>query len=664
MKNKFTILGRLALLTLVGCNTMSSSGTSGEKPSASLSPTTTPSTSDSTSTASKKILLIEGAGDKASLQVGDSLSLTAVAKDGTEIDEEEWTSSDPSVLSVENGFVKALTPGSAEIRVSQGEYQSDPLSLTVESIVPVESLTIQNAPTEITVGETITLQTSILPSTANQNIEIASSSDAIAVDAKAKTIKAIEPTDEEVTITLYASKDFTKTQRFKRHVKSGYGEEKVTISFSVPEEYAKKESLSVPKGETVDYSLFAYDPFTERTDKSKANDIVFFGFYFDPDYSLPVTYPFTSTYSDLTLYGKFVDLKTSQGYNWNYTYDSEKKGYNVDSLTSYSTVGISELSVGIPAYHEGKPVVSFNKIATNDFVNRISQFALPNTITSIPENARNYWTKLSYLYLPSDAQIVSVPDHAFQSLKALTSLYLPDTITSIGKSAFESDASLESIYRPKSLLTVDEAAFSNCSKLSSLDFSSVETIADYAFRSASSLKRIHFPQNLKSIGTICVFRQCLNIERISVDKDNLFYSSDDFGALYNHDKSIRYKAPTGLSCTNAYIPETVTEIYDNAFRGSKAEILKIPFSVTTIHYGVFGRRVNLKAAYIPSSVTVIKDNSFSICNDKELTLYVAFAKDSLPAKWSSYWNQNSNNDQRESSLYRTVYGFDASRFVF
>ena len=619
------------------------------------------SSGTSLSDGDSKLVINNPSKDK--LAVGETLQLSVQADPDIDVSLLKWVSSDPSVAFVDDeGLVKAASKGTALITVSSDEFISQPISINVD-VTPVTSLIVQNEPSLIGVGETIRLETSVLPSEVNQGVEITSSSQAIEVNSSEKTLKAIKHTDEEVTIKVFASKDFSKHEEFKVKVKPLNETEKIRISFETGS-YAPKESLEVTKGSILE--SISYDPFSNIEDKNSVSDVVFFGFYFDEKFVTPVTFPLTSTYSDLTLYAKFVDLKASgNGYDWNYE-DNGDGSVKVSSLNTYSSTSVlTNLSVGIPAYHEGKEVTSFKKITTNDFVNSITSFALPNTIKTLPANGIQYWKNLEYLYIPSDTPLASIPEYGISSLSKLKSLFLPDTITEISKYALNGNKSLANIHLPRSLETVGEYAFGQCESLKELDFKSVKTIDQFAFCDMAKLKYVNLPENLEKLSGVFPFQKSTeNIIRFTVSPNNKFYSSDDFGSLYNKDKTMLIVYANGKGGTNAYIPNTVQTIYDQAFGYSELEVTKIPSSVTTLEYAPFYNMPNLKAVFVPKSVVKIKYNAFSLCDFEKLVVYTEWDENQLPSDWSSTWNYNSNNDQMEKTKFNTIYGFDSSRFVF
>jgi hypothetical protein len=73
----------------------------------------------------------------------------------------------------------------------------------------------------------------------------------------------------------------------------------------------------------------------------------------------------------------------------------------------------------------------------------------------------------------------------------LTSITIPNSVTSIGNGAFSDCSSLTSITIPNSVTSIDGLAFSGCSSLTSITIgSSVTSIGNYAFSGCSSLIEI------------------------------------------------------------------------------------------------------------------------------------------------------------------------------
>ena len=77
----------------------------------------------------------------------------------------------------------------------------------------------------------------------------------------------------------------------------------------------------------------------------------------------------------------------------------------------------------------------------------------------------------------------SIGNNIFQDCRSLTSIDIPDSVTSIGDSVFQDCRSLTSIDMPDSVTSIGNMTFYNCSSLTSVAIpDSVTSIGTYAFR--------------------------------------------------------------------------------------------------------------------------------------------------------------------------------------
>jgi hypothetical protein len=84
--------------------------------------------------------------------------------------------------------------------------------------------------------------------------------------------------------------------------------------------------------------------------------------------------------------------------------------------------------------------------------------------------------------------VVEIGVYAFFYCSAITSITIPDSVTTIGAQAFYCCSGLTSITIPNSVTTIWEAAFESCSNLVSVAIpDSVTTIGNWVFRGCGKL---------------------------------------------------------------------------------------------------------------------------------------------------------------------------------
>ena len=144
----------------------------------------------------------------------------------------------------------------------------------------------------------------------------------------------------------------------------------------------------------------------------------------------------------------------------------------------------------------------------------ITSVSLPDGLTSIKEYAFDACSSLSSVTIPNS--VTTIRGWAFQSCSSLTPVTIGNSVTSIGGSAFGYCTSLTSITIPNSVTSIGTSAFRSCSSLTFVTLGNgLTSIGTSAFHSCSSLTSITIPNSVTNIGDE-VFRYCSGLTSVII----------------------------------------------------------------------------------------------------------------------------------------------------
>ena len=93
----------------------------------------------------------------------------------------------------------------------------------------------------------------------------------------------------------------------------------------------------------------------------------------------------------------------------------------------------------------------------------------------------------------NDVKVIAIGDSAFYKNTDITSIIIPNTITSIGEKAFWGCENVKAIVLPDSVETIGERAFAYCSQLESISIgTSLKMLDMWTFEYCTNLKSIYF----------------------------------------------------------------------------------------------------------------------------------------------------------------------------
>ena len=233
-----------------------------------------------------------------------------------------------------------------------------------------------------------------------------------------------------------------------------------------------------------------------------------------------------------------------------------------------------------------------------------------------------------------DIPVVEIESSAFNGCANLTSIIIPDSITSIGDFAFENCSGLTSITIPDSVTSIGDHAFYNCltsitvsennkyfSSLNGVLFNKDKTeLITYPIGNERTEYTI--PDSVTSIGNF-IFYNCSSLTSITIPDS---VASIGNSAFYNCS-----------SLTNIKLPDVIDIISGNTFRDCSSLLnIIIPDSVTAIKECAFYNCSNLTSITIPDSVASIENSAFYNCTSlKSITLNnpdceISNDKDTIP----------------------------------
>ena len=187
--------------------------------------------------------------------------------------------------------------------------------------------------------------------------------------------------------------------------------------------------------------------------------------------------------------------------------------WGCDSLTCITIPSSVVTIIGNPffywhgnLYNESKTFmyedhVLFNKNKTTLIAYRAKEtnYTIPNSVTTIGEDAFSYCNSLTSINIPNS--VTTIGEGAFYNCNSLTSINIPNNVTTIGEGAFWQCFSLTSINIPNGVTTIGEKAFWECTSLTSINIpNSVTTIGEKAFWECTSLTSINIPNSVTTIG--------------------------------------------------------------------------------------------------------------------------------------------------------------------
>lgn len=287
------------------------------------------------------------------------------------------------------------------------------------------------------------------------------------------------------------------------------------------------------------------------------------------------------------------------------TVEYRGRTYSVTAIGDYAFEGCTGLtSVTIPN--------SVTSIGNGAFMycSGLTSIDIPESVTKIGGYAFYYCMALTSINFPET--ITYIGHKAFEETAWFDNL--PSGLFYIGHVAYKYKGTMSAgtiISLKAGTSCISGGAFSRCSGLTSVYIpNSVTSIGDYAFEGCTGLTSIDIPNSVTSIG-ISAFSSCTSLERVNINNLTDWCNIDFKTLSSNPCFHANHLYLNGIEITDLVIPNTVTAIGSYAFCGCNYMAnVSIPNSVISIGSRAFSGCSYLSNIDISNSVTSIGSNAF------------------------------------------------------
>lgn len=254
----------------------------------------------------------------------------------------------------------------------------------------------------------------------------------------------------------------------------------------------------------------------------------------------------------------------------------------------------------VPAVQEWETAENDKGLTLTAYLGREREIIIPEEldgkpVTSLGKELFKDNDRIRSVYIPDSVETIGA--NAFNGCPALTEARLPQNLKKIENGLFRYCINLEQIVIPFKVSSIGSFAFADCVHLKEIVLIETATIGEAAFSNCQSLETVFVSRKLNKVDADAF-----------LDTPWLDAQTDEF-VFIGHKILLKYNGTD----TNVAIPEGTTAI-SNAFDGNRnLESVKMPEGLLHISQYAFRGAENLSKITIPQSVTEIGSGAFQNC---------------------------------------------------
>lgn len=251
-----------------------------------------------------------------------------------------------------------------------------------------------------------------------------------------------------------------------------------------------------------------------------------------------------------------------------------------DSGTAYVTGSTGNNPTGNVTIQKevlGLPVTSIYADAFSN-CSGLESVYIPETVKSIGGNAFKGCSKLSSVSIEGEG-LETIGNQAFMECSSLTEITIPRSVTAIYQNVFSGCIRLENVTLPETITYISSGAFQDCGQLQSIVLpEQLMSIGENAFNGCTGLTSVTLNDGLQSIDAYA-FSGCNRLTEITIPENvtsiasYAFYHCTNLAGVYIKGKIRSINSSTFADCPTLsaiVLPATLDQIVDNAFSGSNA----------------------------------------------------------------------------------------------